>query len=100
MDLYFDTFFMTISSAGMQIMNMLSKVKWLPMFFSTMTQNGAGTLKCLDMICCCSSFVYFTKMCRKNERIYISKSFCVSKFGKVAVTSTLPETAFSGPMQF
>jgi hypothetical protein len=40
----------------------------------------------------CSSFVYITKMFLSlaylNEIVYVSKSFCVSKFGKMAVTST------------
>ncbi len=34
-----------------------------------------------------------------NESIYISKSFCVSEFGKVEVTSTpAGESSFLGPL--
>jgi hypothetical protein len=35
-----------------------------------------------------------SKLGKLNESIYISKSFCVSKFGKVEVTSTPTESSF------
>ncbi len=46
----------------------------------------------------CISFVYLTKQCRSqaqlNESIYINKSFSVSEFDKVEVTSTPVEISF------
>jgi hypothetical protein len=62
------------------------------MFNSSMGNDCVEVFKCHVMIC--SSFVYFTKKCRSqaylNESLYIrvSKSFYVSEFGKVKVTST------------
>jgi hypothetical protein len=36
----------------------------------------------------------------KSILLYICKSFCVSKFGGVSVTSTPAKTGFLGPLQY
>ncbi len=63
---------------------------------SIIVESCVEDLKCPILICI--SFVYLTKQCRSqaqlNESIYICKSFRVSAFGKVQVTSTPAESSF------
>ncbi len=63
-------------------MNMWSKVKWGPMFFSITTLNCAGVLKCLDMICQEVLFILqkFVEVrhCLMKEFMLVNPSVCRS----------------------
>ena len=95
MDLNFRHLFSDDILPGIKVVDNIIN-KRLLMLSSYMVKNCVEVLK--RHVWICISFVYLTKQCRSkallNESIYISKSFCVSEFGKVEVTSTPAEISF------
>ncbi len=51
-------------------------------------------MSCNDLQQFCLFNKKVSKLAYLNESFYISKSFCVSEFGKVEVTSTPAESSF------